>query len=97
MISIQVLKLLIDFSQLKENLAVSFEQLKVSLNHLESKTMEKLDKNLLQNHLEIPVRDLETDIHQIIRKLKSLSMLNDSEKLIILKKIDYSFDQIKQK
>lgn len=84
-------------SKLKENLGESFDQIKLNLNRLEAKTLNKIDVDLLQKQVDAPIRSLESQINQLIGNLNSLSMLNDSEKLLILKNIDMSIKQIQNK
>lgn len=75
----------------------SFEEIRTNLNNLETKILNKIEKDLIKTEIEAPVRSIEHDINQLIGNLNSLSMLNDSEKLLCLKSIDSSINQVENK
>lgn len=83
--------------KLKENLSESYELLNINLNRIENKTYAKIDQSLLQKQIDIPIRSLEKEVHQLIENLNRFSMLNDAEKLLILKNIDTAIKQIEHK
>lgn len=83
--------------QIKENTFESYQQLRHDLNRLENNAYLTIEHNLVQKHVEKPLRQVETQIHQLVGNLRSLSMLNDAEKLLVLKSIDASIRQIETK
>jgi hypothetical protein len=83
--------------KLKQSLADSFDQLRICLNRLESKSLGKMDAELLQRQVDAPVTQLEIDIYKLIGNLNSLCVLEGGDKAVLLSKIDSSIKQIEQK
>ncbi|CAF1069377.1 unnamed protein product [Brachionus calyciflorus] len=81
--------------KLKTRMNKSFESIKVDLAKLETKIYGKVEHEIFKNQIDVPIRNLENDINQLIGNLNSLSLLKDSEKLLCIKSIDSSIDQIK--
>lgn len=74
-----------------------YEKLKDDLSKLSNKIFKKFEIELIKNQIDMPIRNTENDINQLIGNLNSLSLLNDSEKLLCLNQIDTSIQQIKEK
>ncbi|RNA04604.1 hypothetical protein BpHYR1_022472 [Brachionus plicatilis] len=82
--------------KVKNELDTTFDQLKVDLSKLSNNMYKKFESELIKDQIDMPIRNSENDINQLIGNLNSLSLLNDSEKLLCLKQIDSSIQQIKQ-
>jgi len=61
---------------------------------MESKLNSKIEVELDQLKFESQMRSIESQVNQLIGGLKNMSMLTDSQKLLILKNIDYSINNL---
>jgi hypothetical protein len=56
-----------------------------------------MDAELLQRQVDVPIKQLEIYIYQLIGNLNSLAVLSESDQTAVLLKIDTSIKQIEQK
>jgi hypothetical protein len=76
----------------------TFSAMRAELFSMESKIINKIDAELSQkSNLESQMRSLESQVNQLIGGLKNMSMLTDSQKLLILKNVDTSINNIDSK
>ena len=68
--------------------------MRVNLVNMESKLNSKIEVELDQLKFESQMRSIESQVNQLIGGLKNMSMLTDSQKLLILKNIDYSINNL---
>jgi hypothetical protein len=81
-------------NNLKEKLNTHLNALRPNLNNLEKKVNQRLDTGLSQKNCDSRVRSIESDVNQLIGSLRNMSMLTDSQKLLMLKSIDVSINQL---
>lgn len=75
----------------------SFNAVKASLLSLENKFNSEIEAELAQKSLESQMRSIESQANQLIGNLRNMSMLSDSQKLLILKNIDSSINNLDSK
>ena len=71
--------------------------MRTQLNALEQKLNNKIDLELAQKSMDARMRTIESEINQLIGNLRNMSMLTDSQKLLILKNIDSTMHQLESK
>ena len=72
--------------------------MRAQLVSMESEIINKIDGELSQkSNLESQMRSIESQVNQLIGGLKNMSMLTDSQKLLILKNVDTSISNIDSK
>ncbi len=72
--------------------------MRAQLVSMEMKIINKIDGELSQkSNLESQMRSIESQVNQLIGGLKNMSMLTDSQKLLILKNVDTSISNIDSK
>lgn len=81
-------------NNLKEKLNTHLNALRTNLNNLEKKFNQRLDTDISQKMCDSQLRVIESDVNQLIGNLRNMSMLNDSQKLLVLKSIDLSINQL---
>jgi hypothetical protein len=78
--------------------STTFSAMRAQLVSMEMKIINKIDGELSQkSNLESQMRSIESQVNQLIGGLKNMSMLTDSQKLLILKNVDTSISNIDSK
>ena len=79
-------------------MSTTFSAMRAQLVSMEMKIINKIDGELSQkSNLESQMRSIESQVNQLIGGLKNMSMLTDSQKLLILKNVDTSISNIDSK
>ena len=79
-------------------MSATFSATRAQLVSMESRIINKIDAELShKSNLESQMRSLESQVNQLIGGLKNMSMLTDSQKLLILKNVDTSINNIDSK
>lgn len=81
-------------NNLKEIVSTTFNTLRINLDNLESKLNAMIKYELSQKSVETQVRSIESHVNQLIGNLKNMSMLTDSQKLLIIKNADSNINHL---
>lgn len=75
----------------------TFNTLKIKLIDMENKLNSQIEADLTQTNMESQMRSIESQVNQLIGGLKNMSMLTDSQKLLILRNVDGSINNLETK
>ena len=64
---------------------------------MENKLNSQIESDLTQTNMESQMRLIESQVNQLIGGLKNMSMLTDSQKLLILRNVDGSINNLETK
>ena len=71
--------------------------MRINLANLESKLNAMIESELSQKSVETQMRSIESHVNQLIGNLKNMSMLTDSQKLLIIKNVDSNINHLDSK
>jgi hypothetical protein len=82
---------------LKEEVKTTFNTLRIKLIDMENKLNCQIESDLTQTNMESQMRSIESQVNQLIGGLKNMSMLTNSQKLLILRNVDGSINNLETK
>ncbi len=82
---------------MKEEVKTTFNTLRIKLIDMENKLNCQIESDLTQTNMESQMRSIESQVNQLIGGLKNMSMLTNSQKLLILRNVDGSINNLETK